>query len=346
MSMRSRHHEPRPHRDQRKQLIRLACIVLLGLAVLVAAYIVGRRLETASKPGEPKGDLSERFEAAPTIEYEGRQYSARSKLTTILLMGIDKPSGTTAEATVFRNGGQADFLLLLAIDHAEKTVTPIQIDRDIMAEITILGVLGNVAGTRNAQLCLSHGFGDGGKQSSLFTVDAVSKLLLGVPINFYIAMNLDGIGTLNDTLGGVTVTLEDDFTSLDPMMTQGATLKLVGKQAEYYTRNRLNIGIGTNASRMVRQQVYMQEARGLFDAALQKNPNYAGTLFDALEPYLETNMKRGRLINEAWTTRQYPKLSIVQLEGDYTTGEDGFVEFHADQRALTELVLSLFYTQV
>ncbi len=32
------------------------------------------------------------------------------------------------------------------------------------------------------------------------------------------AMDMDGISVLNDSVGGVTVTLEDDFSSLDPAM--------------------------------------------------------------------------------------------------------------------------------
>ena len=57
-----------------------------------------------------------------------------------------------------------------------------------MTEITILGVLGEEAGTVKTQLCLSHGFGDGGAQSCEFTVDAVSNLLLGTQIDFYICL--------------------------------------------------------------------------------------------------------------------------------------------------------------
>ena len=56
-----------------------------------------------------------------------------------------------------------------------------------MTPITILGVLGDRSGVRTAQVSLSHGFGDGGAQSCEFTVDAVSNLLLGTQIDFYIA---------------------------------------------------------------------------------------------------------------------------------------------------------------
>src|SRR5699024_12834204 len=63
----------------------------------------------------------------------------------------------------------------------------------ILTPITILGVLGNPSGMRTAQISLSHGFGDGGAQSCELTVEAVSNLLLGEKIDFYVAMNLDGI---------------------------------------------------------------------------------------------------------------------------------------------------------
>ena len=80
-----------------------------------------------------------------------------------------------------------------------------------MAEIPILGALGNETGTRVTQICLSHGIGDGKEQSCLLTQKAVSWLMLGINIDFYISMEMDGISALNDALGGVTVTLTDDF---------------------------------------------------------------------------------------------------------------------------------------
>ena len=330
---------------RKKQMMRLACVILIIIALLVGGYIIGRRLEANSAPEEPKGDLTNRFMDMPRITYAGKEYQQSNRLTSILLLGVDTWAEDSAAVSSVRNGGQSDFLLLLVIDRDQKIVTPIQIDRDTMTEITILGVLGNVAGTRNAQICLSHGFGDGGAQSSLFTVDAVSKLLLGVPIDFYIAMQMDGIAAMNDALGGVTVTLEDDFTSLDAAMARGTTLTLRGAQAEYYTRHRMNIGIGTNESRMRRQQTYMQTATEIFDRKLQEDSNFVGAVFDTLEPYLETSMKRGRMINEAWNTRKYQRMPTLQLAGEHTVGEDGFIEFHADEQALIEMVLRLFYQE-
>ncbi|MEI2718881.1 MAG: LCP family protein [Gemmatimonadales bacterium] len=82
--------------------------------------------------------------------------------------------------------------------------------------------------SRRAQISLQHGFGDGGEQSARLTADAVSKLFGGMPVDFYIALDMDAISTLNDALGGVEVKVEDDFSALDPAMAQGSTIRLTG----------------------------------------------------------------------------------------------------------------------
>ena len=52
-----------------------------------------------------------------------------------------------------------------------------------------------------------------------------------------IAMNLDVIPVLNDAAGGVTVTLEDDFSALDASMTRVKAMTLMGEQAEIFVRS-------------------------------------------------------------------------------------------------------------
>ena len=216
-----------------------------------------------------RGDLSDRFEEPPTLEKDGQTYQYRRGLTTILLMGIDTRLEYDDVREGFRNGGQSDFLLLLVIDERNETVTPIHINRDVMTEITVLGVLGESIGTIETQLCLSHGFGDGKEESCEYTCDAVRNLLLGVDIDYYISMNLDGISELNDLMGGVTVTLNEDLTAFDPTMTAGTTMTLHGMQAEYFVRQRYYIGDGSNMGRMERQRQYMAEFAKLAYARLE-----------------------------------------------------------------------------
>ena len=333
-------------RGEASTMVRALIAVFAAVCLLTAAYFVGRFFENRGAATE-RGDLEGRFEEARIVEYNGQHYRYRQKdLTTVLFMGIDTTSEGEKVGVGYRNGGQSDFLLLMVIDKGKQRVTPVHIDRDTMTEITVLGVLGNPAGTTRAQICLSHGFGDGKAQSCQYTMDAVSKLFLGVDIDFYVAMNLDSIALLNDAVGGVTVTLEDDFSMIDPTMTEGTTLTLVGKQAEYYVRNRMQIGVGTNEARMVRQRDYMDKLGHILDERTSDSADFIGVLFDLLEPNLETNMKRGRMINEVWNSRHYTREETLSPAGEHQIGSDGFVEFIADEAALEELVIGLFFEPV
>jgi polyisoprenyl-teichoic acid--peptidoglycan teichoic acid transferase len=327
--------------------ISLTVIILLAIIIGIVSW-VGQTLEKSNQSVVTHGDLGERFAEVPAVEYMGAFYRPYEKITSILMIGVDQYTTGTDQGISYRNGGQADYLLLLVINNETQTITPIQIDRDTMAEITILGVLGDKTGTRVVQICLSHGFGDGKEQSCLLTKQAVSGLLNGIDIDFYIAMDMDGIPALNDALDGITVTLEDDFTALDPTMVNGATLTLHGMQAEYFVRGRMNIGVGTNEARMVRQQVFMDVLTERISQRIHANGSagFLSNLLDLLDPYLLTDMKRGRIINEAWNTRDYVRLDTVRPEGQYVIGTYGFNEFHADEAALEDLMMGIFYYPV
>ena len=340
---RKKRHGKHDKRDKRVTSRRFALLIAVVACMLVLLYIGGSWLEARNRKPEARGDYQERYAYEETIEVDGETYRRRKEVTAILLIGVDKDSD--AAVTGYRNGGQSDFLQVLAIDSANRTITRVPIDRDTMTPITVLGVLGDKAGVRTAQICLSHGFGDGKQQSCELTVDAVSNLMVGAPIDEYFAMNLDGISTLNDALGGVEVTLEDDFSAIDPAMTPRTTLTLRGMQAEYFVRSRMNIGVGTNEARMKRQQVYLEQIGNMLNERVREDQNFIGTLYDELAPYLVTSMSRGYLINKAWTTREYER-GVAEIPGEHRIGENGFMEFHADETAIEQLILQLFYQKV
>ena len=313
------------------------------MLVFVVLFLVGEWLESQQEQPETRGDYHLRY-TADASEINGKMYRPKTNLTTILFMGIDQDS--TAERVGYRNGGQADFLRLIVIDHSAKTISQLAIDRDTMTPITMLGVLGNRSGIRTMQICLSHGFGDGREQSCELTVEAVSNLLFNTHISGYVAMNLDGISALNDSVGGVTVTLEDDFSALDPEMTAGKTLTLMGRQAELFVRSRMSMTIGTNVARMARQQTYVTAMLDLLNSKISSSSEYVGKLYDELLSYVVTNYSRAQMINEAWSARNYTRNPVLELSGEHLVSADGFMEFHVDETALQEIVLQLFYQEV
>lgn len=290
------------------------------------------------------GDPASRMNAGQ-IEYEGTNYRPKRRLTTVLLIGTDTTNETEVNAS-FRDGGQADFLLLLVFDENEKTIRPVQINRDTMTEIRAFSEFGQETGLWKAQICLAHSFGDGKEQSCKLTVDAVSRYLKDIQIDGYVAMNLDGISAFNDALGGITVTLEEDFSAYDSTMLQGTTITLHGKQAEYYTRMRYNIGDQTNASRMLRQETYIKQAAIRFKEKIEATPSFAEAVYWELNPYIVTDMTQGRMINLASLASHYQVFEMLEIDGTGSLGDSGYIEFYPDDKAVWETVLSLFYDEM
>lgn len=317
-----------------KRIIPGTVLVFLALICFIANYCTAETVW---------GDLDSRMNAG-RIEYEGVSYRPKKRLTTVLLMGIDR---WEAEAdSSYRNGGQADFQLLAVFDESAQTITAIHINRDLMAEITVMNLLGEPIGTRMSQICMAFSYGDGDRRSCELALESLSKRLNGIQIDSYLAMRLDGISELNDALGGVRVTLDEDFSVYDPEMTAGKTLTLTGMQAEYYLRYRYDIGDGSNASRLLRQRNYMESAKEALMERLDESSSGINALFDAIDPYTVTDMSRGRLMNLASLAERFSNLPIIEIEGENTVGDSGLYEFYPDEDALMRIILDTFYDPI
>lgn len=238
--------------------------------------------------------------------------------------------------------------LLYGLDDGAESldVTPIHIDRDTLTDIRVFGPFGNPAGTVQTQLCLSHTFGKSRQQRCENTVWAVSNLLGGIRIDEYIALDMTAISALNDALGGVRVTLDEDFSHLDPAMVRGVTLTLQGRQAEHFVRGRYGVGDATNRGRMERQRVFVEAAADLFSAQLDEDPTFAGVLYDALSGHLCASIDRTWLINHSYAFSHYRRAPIQSLPGTHAVGEDGFMAFTPDHPALGTLLLDVFYQEL
>mgnify|MGYP001718301415 FL=1 len=97
--------------------------------------------------------------------------------------------------------------------------------------------------------------------SCQYMVDAVSNLFYGMPINGYVALNMNAVGMINDAVGGVTVTVPEDMTQVDPSFAEGAMVTLTGDQALKFTRYRDTEKDFSNNSRMERQKQYLVNRR-------------------------------------------------------------------------------------
>lgn len=327
--------------------------VLKGTALALAVVLVVLvGLLCLQRWDEGRGQIAESDAAgeSPTVSEDSREVTyvngqayALRDLETVLLLGVDKFEGETPEG--YLNNQQADFLLLLVLDEAGETCTPIQLNRDTMTQIQILGVTGEPAGTFTGQLALAHTYGSGEEDSCENTVLAVENLLYGVGIDHYVSLTMDGVALLNDLVGGVTVEVLDDFSGIDDSLVQGEIVTLQGQQALTYVRSRGGMEDSSNLHRMERQRQYLSALQQQLKAAVQQEDGFTLDVLLQLNEYMVSDCTVDQLSDLGDSLATYQVGDILTTPGDAQEGEE-FMEFTVDEDALQQLVMDVFYEPV
>lgn len=275
-----------------------------------------------------------------TVTVDGVEYFPRQDITVVMALGIDE-DGPVASSGSYRNHGEADAVMLLILDHAEDRIRVLCLNRDTMVQIPVLGIDGRVSGTVFAQLALSHTYGEGLEDSCENTLKTVSSLLNDIVIDHYVALNMDGIPLINDAVGGVTVTIADDFSEVDSSLTKGK-VTLRGEQALTFVQTRKDVGNQLNISRMERHREYMNGLLQAMTTAMAENDGFAAELYEQVSDYIVSDCSVNVISGLMERCSNYTLEEIVSPAGKNVLGNE-YYEFYADEETLDELILRLFY---
>ena len=282
---------------------------------------------------------------ADWIDENGNAYNYRDDVISILLMGIDYMADETIfwdEETV-SNGGNADVLGLVILDTKTFDFSILYIPRDTMAEMIAMDSEGNYIDTVRNNISVSHSYGDGGKLSCQLTADAVSRLLMGAPVNRYAALDCDAIYTLNEIVGGVRITFDSDCTELHRSFYEGNTVTLnnlyLSMLVTYRDYNNLD-------SAYTRGMRIMNVLKALFDqlkGRIMEDPTVALEIFNKLSAYITTDLEISEITYLARNIgmMDFSSDTVVRLQGETIAGEE-YAEFHADQDWIHDFVVEKF----
>ncbi len=279
------------------------------------------------------------------IELNGKKYAPKKNVETLLLLGLDKfDGGAATDDDAFINNKQADFLLLMVFDNDAGTCSAVQINRDTMANIGVLGVAGNRIETVTKQIALAHTYGNGKEVSCRNTADAVSDLLHGVDIDSFISLAMDAVPIYNDLLGGIEVTVLDDFGGIDAELVKGERVVLKGEQALTYVRARQGMEDASNLARMERQKQYLN---ALMQKSAERSKDEDFIIESSLKmaDYIVSDRTVNQLQALADKLSSYEVAPIISIAGE-TEIVDGLNQFRPDEEAVMQLVLDLFYDEV
>ena len=281
-------------------------------------------------PGTDMQDSMER-----TIVQDGVTWRYNTRLRTVLFMGVDTRAGAENKIGI-GNNGRSDTLLLFVIDPDNERIQLITVSRDTMTKVDVYDKDRNYLFSGKMQLTMQYSFGDSASRSCQLVKKKVSELLYDLPISYYCSLTLDGILAASDLLGGITLTLEDDWTDIDPTYTAGSTITLKGDSLERFLRYRDTEVSGSNDVRMARHGWFIRQ---LFGQMGKLGSTGVDMLLNKLDPYLETDM-------DGDTIKQLTKFQfsdeILKVPGQTIAGK-AHDEYYVDDEACRQMILDVFY---
>lgn len=244
----------------------------------------------------------------------------------------ERPAGAPAYELVNSFDGPTDTMLLLRFNPEAKKLTVLSIPRDTRTYIEGYGL--NKINAANVQ---------GGP---VLTAKAVSELLEGVGIDRYIRVNVQGVQSLVDALGGVTVYVPQDMKYQDDSQHLYINLKagkqhLNGDKALQFLRFRYD-KFG-DIGRVQRQQQLMRALmeQALNPATLARMPK----ILSVIQSHIDTNLTVEELVAlvgfGVQTNRS--KVQMLMVPGDFNgTGQREISYWLPDRSRIQQMVAQHF----
>lgn len=324
--------------------------ILIAVIVILCAAIVGVVVAMAMtndnvRTGQTDYVAPTNDEFGARITFNGQKYRKKDNMKTVLFLGVDKNSEeqwadyNNAAANVFGRGGRADTIIVFLLDSNTETTQMLAIPRDTMTNVEVYDEKGDFAYSGDMQITMQHVFGDSPAKSLFLTKRTVGDLLYNIRIDGALSLTLDGIRAVVDMLGGIALTMPEDYTYIDERYYEGATVVLNGADMEHFVRYRDNY-TGANDARMKRQN-------WLFSAVFDELKTRGATDFlqeviDSDPDYITSDISADLLKK---LSRYQILDGSIRLPGQTVAGEL-HDEFYVDEPALQQMIIDLLYEPV
>ena len=298
-------------------VVTLLSLLFLTVAVVATVKYVVRAPEpvTDSEDQQTQQDGTEDSDAIQTIS-NGRE--RKKYCYTILVYGVDN------------DAGGSDTNMLMRFDAENKKIDVVSLPRDTLMS--------------NGHK-LNSSYNNGGTEKLRSNIED----MLGVPVDFYVSVDLQGFISLVDQIGGVDFDVPEDMDYDDPYQDLHIHFKaglqhLNGQQAMEVVRfrhNNDNTGYGgrQDIGRIGTQQAFLKTvAQKLMK--LENVPAMAETFLK----YVKTDLTLGNLVwlaNQALSMGGMDAISFATLPGDGSGWYKGMSVYALDPEQVLEMTNSM-----
>lgn len=301
------------------------------------------QMQTTAPADTAPTEATEKTIDADWIDENGDAYNYRDEVISILLMGIDYMNDEKNwSKDTQSNGGNADVIGLVILDTQTFDFSILYIPRDTMADVIAMDAEGKYIDTVFTNISASHSYGDGKDLSCRLTEDAVSRLLYGVPVSRYAALDYDALYTLCDMVGGLTVTLDKDYKYIHPSFTAGSTVTLnrwyMNKFITYREDN-----LEGASDRGMRGMLVLKALFNQCKEEIVANPTVALDYFNELKAYITTDLDLTEItfLARNVSNMEFSSDTILRIPGETVMG-DQYAEFYPDKEWLHSFVIDRF----
>lgn len=319
----------------------LGVVIVLAVAVAAGAIYINQSIARGRKAFDDS--MSQAIEEkGKTVVYNGKTYALNEHMVSVAFIGFD--NRTTNSASGNDVAGQSDTIMVVALNTDTGKATGIVIPRDSMVDVDTY-ISGNYNGTHAMQICLQYSYGSTSEESSELVARCASRVLYGMPIDYYFTLNVEGVGPLNDAVGGVTLVPVQSVPSVG--ISEGVETTLYGKTAERYVQFRDTSTLTSSLDRQRRQVSYLKAFTSKVLQNATGDPAALLSLYQTAQDYTWTNLGFDQFSYLASTmlAKGMTSFDVVTLDGEMGEGET-YAEFHLNQDAVYQTVLDTYYTPV
>lgn len=274
---------------------KIAGFTILGI-IIVAAAAIGYEFYQLQP--------NNHFKNVPVVSSVNTQTKPQTTPKTtalnILIMGSDERPGQTA--------GHSDTMMLAHVDLSNNQINAISIPRDTRVYLDGYGY------TKLTSVQYILQANKGPKQGVEDAVQAISNLT-GVPINYYVETNFQGLQSMVDALGGIDMNVPQNTKINNQEITAGPHF-FDGAMVLALVRERHSLADGDYG----RQQAQLAAIEGIAKEALKpSNISKLPSLVNSLSSYLiATNMSTSDMISLGLAEKNFnpgTQLHYQQLTG-------------------------------
>lgn len=257
----------------------------------------------------------------------------------VVLLGFDRNEGRDRYYRIYR----PDTIMIGSINFRTGEVNVVSIPRDSYVKI---------AGTEGIYDKINHSYmygydrpgpGDPHRNGINNTIKTIEDFLGGVPVHYYVALDMDGVVEIIDRVGGIyyDVDVQVRFSSGRLLVDKGYQL-LDGKKFMYYVRYR---GTGGDTGRTGRQQDILISA---FSQLKQRGKiTQVPQIYNSLSQNVETNLSTTQILSLALFGMKVEPGSInshtFKGSGQFAPRNGLNISYHViDEQARVELIRHIF----